>query len=92
MIRVSNLIKCFFDFLRYNSGNKDRKTLILKGEAFMKPYTISPKDREILREVAKKQYALSQEEKHLKRIQEWYAHNKRCLGLYGFSGNSGTFS
>ena len=41
----------------------------------MKSYTISPKDREILREVAKKQYALSQEEKNLKRIQEWYAHN-----------------
>lgn len=29
----------------------------------MKSYTISQKDREILREVAKKQYALSQEEK-----------------------------
>ena len=41
----------------------------------MKSYTISPKDREILREVAKKQYALSQEEKNLKRIKEWYAHN-----------------
>ena len=41
----------------------------------MKSYTISQKDREILREVAKKQYALSQEEKNLKRIKEWYAHN-----------------
>lgn len=41
----------------------------------MRNYVISAKDREILREVANKQYELSQAEKNLKRIEEWYAHN-----------------
>mgnify|MGYP006955472532 CR=1 FL=1 len=41
----------------------------------MSNYVISAKDREILREVANKQHELSQAEKNLKRIEEWYAHN-----------------
>ena len=41
----------------------------------MDQYKISSGDREILRELAKKQYEYSQTEKNKKRIQEWYAHN-----------------
>lgn len=41
----------------------------------MDSYEVSVKDREILRELAKKQYEYSQQEKNLKRIQEWIAHN-----------------
>lgn len=41
----------------------------------MEFYTISEKDREILRELAKKQYELSQTEENQRKIQEWYAHN-----------------
>ena len=41
----------------------------------MKEYIINPKDREILRELAKKQLEYSQEERNLNRIKEWYAHN-----------------
>ncbi len=41
----------------------------------MNQYFISEKDRVILRELAKKQYEYSQQEKNKKRIQEWYAHN-----------------
>lgn len=41
----------------------------------MNTYTIDPKDRLILRDLAKKQYAFSQEERNLKRIEEWTAHN-----------------
>ena len=41
----------------------------------MSNYVISAKDREILREVANKQYEFSQAEKNKKRIDEWYAHN-----------------
>lgn len=38
-------------------------------------YNISMKDKEILRDLAKKQYELSQHEKNKKRIKEWCAHN-----------------
>ena len=41
----------------------------------MYDYVISAKDREILRDLAKRQYELSQAEKNQKRIAEWYAHN-----------------
>lgn len=41
----------------------------------MNQYFINEKDRAILRELAKKQYEYSQQEKNKKRIQEWYAHN-----------------
>lgn len=41
----------------------------------MNQYFISEKDRVILRELAKKQYEYSQQDKNKKRIQEWYAHN-----------------
>ncbi len=41
----------------------------------MRDYTVSNSDRQILRELAKKQYEYSQEERNRKRIQEWYAHN-----------------
>jgi len=41
----------------------------------MKSYMISEKDREILRELAKKQYELSQTDENKRKIQEWYAHN-----------------
>lgn len=41
----------------------------------MNIYEISKHDKEILREVAKKQYEYSQMDKNKKRIQEWYAHN-----------------
>lgn len=41
----------------------------------MTPFTICPKDREILRELARKQYRLSQEESNLIKIKEWDAHN-----------------
>lgn len=37
--------------------------------------TISSEDRLILRDLAKKQYELSQKQENLVRIQEWYAHN-----------------
>lgn len=41
----------------------------------MKAYMISDKDREILRELAKKQYEFSQTEENKKKKEEWYAHN-----------------
>ena len=41
----------------------------------MDEFYISPKDREVLRELAKKQLELSQAEKNKKRIGEWYEHN-----------------
>lgn len=41
----------------------------------MKEFYISPEDRSILREVAKKQLDLSKEERNIKKIQEWYEHN-----------------
>lgn len=41
----------------------------------MSMYEIKAKDREILRELAKKQYEYSQQEKNKKRIGEWYDHN-----------------
>lgn len=41
----------------------------------MTPFTICQKDREILRELAKKQLSLSQEESNLIIIKEWDAHN-----------------
>lgn len=45
----------------------------------MDEFYISPKDREVLRELAKKQLELSQAEKNKKRIGEWYEHNS-CRG------------
>lgn len=41
----------------------------------MDTYKISPHDREILRELAAKQYEYSQTDKNRKRISEWYDHN-----------------
>lgn len=41
----------------------------------MEQMTISIQDRAILRELAKKQYELSQEEKNIRRIAAWRAHN-----------------
>lgn len=42
----------------------------------METYTISHKDKQILRDLAARQYADSQEEKNRQRIGEWYAHNE----------------
>lgn len=44
----------------------------------MSKYVIDEQDREILREVAKKQYEYSQQEKNRKRIEEWKDHNSLC--------------
>lgn len=41
----------------------------------MNTITISSQDKIILRDLAKKQYALSQTDANQKRIREWYAHN-----------------
>ena len=41
----------------------------------MRDYTVSQEDRQILRELAKKQYEYSQGDRNQKRIQEWYEHN-----------------
>lgn len=41
----------------------------------MNNYRVSEKERNILRELAKKQYELSQAESNQKKQQEWYAHN-----------------
>lgn len=44
----------------------------------MSKYVIDEQDREILREVAKRQYEYSQQEKNRKRIEEWKDHNSLC--------------
>ena len=41
----------------------------------MERYKINSEDREIIRELAKKQYEYSQADKNKKRIQEWTDHN-----------------
>lgn len=41
----------------------------------MKEFYISPKDRNILRELAKKQLKLSKDERNITKLKEWYEHN-----------------
>ena len=46
------------------------------GEGWMMDYRIDAEDREILRELAKKQLQYANEEKNRKRRKEWYLHNE----------------
>lgn len=55
-------------------------------------YYIDAQDKEILRELAKKQYELSQAEKNKKKIQEWYEHNSLCGKRPMIHLEMGTFS
>ncbi len=73
LIFWGNFIRCNFILSGYNGIVKS--IIPEKGDKEMDEFYISPKDREVLRELAKKQLELSQAEKNKKRIGEWYEHN-----------------
>ena len=68
LIFWGNFIRCNFILSGYNGIVKS--IIPEKGDKEMDEFYISPKDREVLRELAKKQLELSQAEKNKKRIGE----------------------